>query len=302
MPPMLPLDLLPLIPDPGVVFYDSGVWTAAALGSLLTLTLLEVILGIDNVVFIAILTGKLPKEQRPKAQKIGLGLAALSRIALLFGAAFVLTLDEPQYRVVDVSGWFGGDEAAQVEPAEGHDDMLGPRGPDAPQGRTPGEDDPDRHRGAPSDEAAEGNTGAPEVERKGHPEEGAPAPETKTDGKASDTEAAGQTGTSVPGSGREATEDEVGGKAADTTGASDGPKRAPGALDGPRDGGKDDLKRIDGVGPKLEEMLNERGVYHFDQIAAWSDDDLDQLDEALGAFPGRARRDDWVGQAKKLST
>ncbi len=115
MPPMLLPDIvLPL----GVVFYDEGVWTAAALGSLLTLTLLEVILGIDNVVFIAILTGKLPKEQRPKAQKIGLGLAAAMRVLMLFGAAWVLTLDDPDhYTLVDVTGWIGGDEAQQVAPA-----------------------------------------------------------------------------------------------------------------------------------------------------------------------------------------
>ncbi len=118
---LLPLpDLLSIVPSPtlGVVFYDSGVWTAAALGSLLTLTLLEVILGIDNVVFIAILTGKLPKEQRPKAQKIGLGLAAGMRILMLFGAAWVLTLDDPdKYTLIDVTGWFGT-EAAEVQPAD----------------------------------------------------------------------------------------------------------------------------------------------------------------------------------------
>jgi predicted tellurium resistance membrane protein TerC len=99
--PHLALDL-PL----AVKFYDSGVWTAAALGSLITLTILEVILGIDNVVFIAILTGKLPEEQRPKAQKLGIGLAAGLRILLLCGAAFVLTLDKPEYGI-DVGAWVG---------------------------------------------------------------------------------------------------------------------------------------------------------------------------------------------------
>ena len=225
--------------------------------------------------------------------------------------------------------WTGAPDA----PDAGHDDLLGPRGPDAPQGRRPGEDEPDRHRGAASDERAEGDSGAPGVERTGHPAEGDAAPEPKTDGKAHDMEPAGDTDESVPGSGREGEGevDEVGGRAADTgsdvradgageaTGGAGGstagesadadddvagdgaPKRAPGALDAPREGGKDDLKRIDGVGPKLESMLNDRGVWHFDQIAAWSDDDLDRLDEALGAFPGRARRDDWVGQARRLA-
>ncbi|MEL7240456.1 MAG: hypothetical protein AAGK78_16490, partial [Planctomycetota bacterium] len=99
-----------------VTFYDSGIWSTAALVSLLTLLVLEIILGIDNVVFIAILCGKLPPEQRPKAQKVGLGLAALMRIIFLCGAAFVLTLDKPQYGV-DIGSWFGF-EAAQVSNAK----------------------------------------------------------------------------------------------------------------------------------------------------------------------------------------
>ncbi|MEM8874990.1 MAG: TerC family protein [Planctomycetota bacterium] len=69
-------------------------FSTAALVSLLTLTLLEVVLGIDNVVFIAILTGKLPESQRKKAWYIGLGLAMLMRIALLFAATWVLSLDK----------------------------------------------------------------------------------------------------------------------------------------------------------------------------------------------------------------
>lgn len=120
MPPMLDLLSPNLLSPLAVTFYDEGIWSTAALVSLLTLTLLEVILGIDNVVFIAILTGKLPPEQRPKAQKLGLGLAALSRILLLFAAAWVLALDDPKYTIVDAGGWFGGDEAAEVQPAEPH--------------------------------------------------------------------------------------------------------------------------------------------------------------------------------------
>ena len=109
----LPTTTLPL----AVTFYDSGIWSTAALVSLLTLTLLEVILGIDNVVFIAILSGKLPPEQRPRAQKLGLALAAVSRIILLCGAALVLSLDKPQYGV-DLGGLFGR-PAAVAEGAEG---------------------------------------------------------------------------------------------------------------------------------------------------------------------------------------
>lgn len=69
-----------------------------------------------------------------------------------------------------------------------------------------------------------------------------------------------------------------------------------------RDGGPDDLKLIYGVGPKLEEVLHKMGVYHFDQIAAWNTDNLAWVDQNLGAFKGRAIRDGWVEQAKKLAT
>lgn len=69
-----------------------------------------------------------------------------------------------------------------------------------------------------------------------------------------------------------------------------------------REGGADDLKLIHGVGPKLEEMLHQMGVYHFDQIAAWNDSNLAWVDQNLGAFKGRALRDGWIEQAKKLAT
>ena len=112
---LLPLEMFS--PDVlGVKIYDSGVWTTAALVSLLTLTLLEVILGIDNVVFIAILTGKLPEKDRPRAQKIGLAVAAGSRILLLCLAFFVLELDKPKYGV-DIGSWFGSSaNVAEAEP------------------------------------------------------------------------------------------------------------------------------------------------------------------------------------------
>ncbi len=61
----------------------------------------------------------------------------------------------------------------------------------------------------------------------------------------------------------------------------------------------DDLKRISGIGPKLEQVLNGRGIKRFADIAAWSDADIDRIDAELG-FDGRIRRDDWVGQAKAL--
>ncbi|NKJ34363.1 5' DNA nuclease [Rhizobium sp. SG570] len=61
----------------------------------------------------------------------------------------------------------------------------------------------------------------------------------------------------------------------------------------------DDLKRISGIGPKLEQVLNGRGIQRFADIVAWSDADIERIDAELG-FDGRIRRDDWVSQAKAL--
>ncbi len=64
----------------------------ANLPGLLTLSLLEIVLGIDNVIFITILAGKLPQEQQRSARQIGLAVALISRIALLFAISWVMTL------------------------------------------------------------------------------------------------------------------------------------------------------------------------------------------------------------------
>jgi predicted flap endonuclease-1-like 5' DNA nuclease len=69
-----------------------------------------------------------------------------------------------------------------------------------------------------------------------------------------------------------------------------------------RGGKADDLKLIWGVGPKLEVMLNKAGFYHFDQIAKWTDREIEWVDTQLGDFAGRAVRDKWVEQCKKLAT
>ncbi|MSU88919.1 endonuclease [Rhodobacteraceae bacterium 2CG4] len=75
----------------------------------------------------------------------------------------------------------------------------------------------------------------------------------------------------------------------------------PQGLEAPRAGGKDDLKRIKGVGPKLEQTLNDLGYYHFDQIAGWTGAEVAWVDENLEGFRGRVTRDDWVGQARQLT-
>lgn len=75
----------------------------------------------------------------------------------------------------------------------------------------------------------------------------------------------------------------------------------PAALDGPRDGGADDLKMIKGVGPKMESMLHSLGFYHFDQVASWTTAEVAWVDDNLEGFKGRVSRDDWVEQAKLLA-
>ncbi|MGI9520802.1 MAG: NADH-quinone oxidoreductase subunit NuoE [Hyphomicrobiaceae bacterium] len=76
-------------------------------------------------------------------------------------------------------------------------------------------------------------------------------------------------------------------------------KRPP-SLIGPRDGKPDDLKMIKGVGPKLEKTLNELGIYHYDQIAAWSVEAVAWIDDYL-SFTGRIDRDGWIEQAQVLA-
>lgn len=67
------------------------------------------------------------------------------------------------------------------------------------------------------------------------------------------------------------------------------------------EGEDDDLTRIKGLGPRIAELLKTLGVTRFDQIAVWSDADIDRIDAQLGRFAGRIRRDDWVGQARLLA-
>lgn len=76
----------------------------------------------------------------------------------------------------------------------------------------------------------------------------------------------------------------------------------PAGLDAARDGAPDDLKRIKGVGPKLEELLNSLGYFHFDQIASWSEAEIAWIDSHLEGFNGRATRDEWVAQAGLLAS
>lgn len=74
------------------VFLNADAWIA-----LLTLTFLEIVLGIDNIIFISIATGKLPEESRKRATKIGMFLAMFMRILLLFGITLLIAMKEPWF-------------------------------------------------------------------------------------------------------------------------------------------------------------------------------------------------------------
>jgi predicted flap endonuclease-1-like 5' DNA nuclease len=75
----------------------------------------------------------------------------------------------------------------------------------------------------------------------------------------------------------------------------------PKALETPLDGKADNLKKIKGVGPKLEQLCNRLGFWHFDQIANWTDDEVVWVDANLEGFKGRVTRDNWVEQARLLA-
>ena len=76
----------------------------------------------------------------------------------------------------------------------------------------------------------------------------------------------------------------------------------PAGLDGPRGGQADDLKQIKGIGAKMEQLCNSLGFWHFDQIAAWSRDEVAWVDANLKGFKGRVTRDEWVSQAGILAS
>ena len=133
----------------------------------------------------------------------------------------------------------------------------------------------------PAEDKPADKTGVTEQEASGA-SRAKPPSKRNPKGEAADATVSDETGTASPDSG--AVEE-----------------KAPERLDAPRDGGADDLKRISGVGQKLEGVLNEMGFYHFDQIAAWGPAEVAWVDARL-KFKGRIERDDWIAQAKKLGT
>ena len=79
------------------IFLQPEAWIA-----LLTLTFLEIVLGIDNIIFISIVSNKLPEHQQPKARTIGLALALGVRILMLMGISWLIGLTEPLFSIFDI--------------------------------------------------------------------------------------------------------------------------------------------------------------------------------------------------------
>ena len=80
------------------IFAEGQTWIA-----LITLIFLEIVLGVDNIIFISIVSNKLPKEEQPKARNIGLALALIFRIGLLFGISYLVKLTNPLF-TIDILG------------------------------------------------------------------------------------------------------------------------------------------------------------------------------------------------------
>ena len=107
----MPMDILALLIDP------------AAWAALLTLVLLEVVLGIDNLVFIAIISNKLPPSQQRRARRIGLSLALIMRVVLLLFIGWLVTLRTPLFDL-GISGQPGPNGAPSFETAFSGRDLI----------------------------------------------------------------------------------------------------------------------------------------------------------------------------------
>jgi NADH-quinone oxidoreductase subunit E len=84
--------------------------------------------------------------------------------------------------------------------------------------------------------------------------------------------------------------------------ASTGASGKPELLAAPRGGKSDDLKLIWGVAEKLEERMNKMGIWHFDQIAAWTPANIEWFEKEMQGFAGRIERDKWIEQCRKLAS
>ncbi|SFS73336.1 NADH dehydrogenase subunit E [Sulfitobacter marinus] len=173
--------------------------------------------------------------------------------------------------------WQGKSADKKTSKTAAREDQMPPSGPDGAQGgRTPAEDAAPRDVGDSSDQKSEAPGEAKGDKAIAKPAQGSVAPEPKTPAR--------KPGIAV---------------SAEKNAAATGTK--PATLDAPRGGAADNLKLIKGVGPKLEKLVNDLGFFHFDQVASWTADELAWVDQQLSGFKGRASRDGWIDQAKKLA-
>ncbi len=112
-----------------------AIFTPENLLALLTLTVLEIVLGVDNVIFISILAGKLPKEQQARARQVGLAGALIMRILLLLSISWIASLVEPLFTIFgrgfsgrDLILLFGGLFLIYKATTEIHDKLEGEEG------------------------------------------------------------------------------------------------------------------------------------------------------------------------------
>lgn len=218
------------------------------------------------------------------------GLVALLLLLLWLGFAFWssflwgLVVGGIVYMILMLNFAGTGDAGAYG----GHDSAAAPAGAatgtaDVATGDAAGSAGADE---AADSDAAEAAGVAPSKDLPGQSELAARKGEWKYDKAADRTEAATATGEDYHKDGiREGTDE--------------GSK--PEMLSAARPGGADNLKEIKGVGPKMEQLLNSMGVYHFDQVAGWSADEVAWVDANLKGFKGRVSRDGWVAQAKILA-
>jgi predicted tellurium resistance membrane protein TerC len=81
------------------------IFTGEGLMALLTLTFLEIVLGIDNIIFISIVTNKLPEKEQPRARTLGLALALIFRVAMLLSITWIMGFDKPLFVIDDFKLW-----------------------------------------------------------------------------------------------------------------------------------------------------------------------------------------------------
>ncbi|WP_410221843.1 TerC family protein [Pedobacter sp.] len=109
-----PLPIFILVAD-NLALHMEFLSTPEAWISLLTLTVLEIVLGIDNIVFISILSNKLPQSQQKKARQLGLALAMITRVLLLLSLNWIMTLTAPLF---SIGHWFGLTDAEWLQKFE----------------------------------------------------------------------------------------------------------------------------------------------------------------------------------------